>query len=499
MKLTPYSRKAGEGGACAVLIGGGDGSLMRDVAGCYDRVVVIHMPGEKPFPTAPTCVHQYVVRGLQDVEEVISHGFAMQKHVVALEATDFYSSHPCGGDPAFRAEFCKSFFGFLSERPFSLGDDTIDGVQGAWHIAMNAHKLLSCPTPDELPKLSCPAISVCPGPSLKKHLPALRELQHKCLIICADTALDGLIKAGITPHMVTPLERTNGLTDEAFPAAHYPGVVFAGVPVVNHDMAPKFDKHLLVPGSDVLFLWMGCKQEQLFFYGQSTGVLSATLATQLTTGPVYLVGHDLAFNDTQSHWDAVHDGVKVNVGIQRIPVPGNNGGMVDSQPWWITFRNELVGLSRTCGRIYNVNGATGDGAAIPHTISMALPDPDSLEPFSLPAWPEPNMARVDRMRELLLQLPCDAKRMLSRLSSSRLTNADLRISDLCESGNHQMLSYVLRSILGQFAMTNICGSQPVQQVVDDCADALRNVLRGLLPIFQQMAEAPICQEEVVST
>ncbi len=496
MKLTPYSRKAGEGGACAVLIGGGDGSLMRDVATCYDRVVVIHMPGETPFPVVPKQVHQYVVRGLQDVEEVISHGFARQMHIVALEATDFYSTHPSSGDPAERAVWAQAFFTMLSERPFSLGDDTVDGVQGAWHIAMNAHTLLPCPTPDELPKLSCPAISVCPGPSLAKHLDALRALQHKCLIICADTALDGLMKAGITPHMVTPVERTNGLTDDAFPAAHYPGVVFAGVPVVNHDMAPKFDRHLLVPGSDVLFTWMGCKHEQLFFYGQSTGVVSAALATQLTTGPVYLVGHDLAFNDTQSHWDSVHEGVKINAGIQRVKIPGNNGGEVESQPWWVTFRNELTGMSRTCGRLINVNGATGDGAAIPHTISMALPDPDTLEPFSLPQWPEPNMARVERMRGLLQALPSDIRRVLSKLSSARLTNDDLRFSDLCRSENHQMLNYVCRSVLGQFAMTNLCGAKPTQQVVDDCADALRNVMRGLQPIFEQMAEAPICQEAV---
>lgn len=497
MPLMPYTRKAGDGGACAVLVGGGDGSLMRDCCVCYERVVVISMPGEKEFTDRPANVHQYIIRGPQDANEVVSHGFAHQRHVVDLECTDFYTAHPCACDPQVRADFCTSFFNLLTARPFTFGDDAIDGLQGAYHIALSAHLLAPAPTPAELPKLSCPVVCVAPGPSLAKHLDALRELQHKCLLISADTALEGLLKAGITPHMVTPLERVSALVDEAFPRANYPGVIFAGMPFVNHAIPAKFDRHLLLPGSDLAFLWMGVPGKQTFFTGQSTGVLSAALGLQLTTGPVYLVGHDLAFTQTQSHWNAVHADVKINMDgtTDRIRIPGNNGAMVESQNWWVVFQGELADLAQETGRLVNVNGHTGDGARIPHAISAALPDPGTLEPFSLPQWPEPNMQRYDRLAALLRRLPDDVKASLVRLSSSQLAVEDLSFAALCRSENRMILDYICRSIIGQFGMQYRNG-QSMKQTCDDCSDALRNVLRQMMPMFVQMSEAPICQEAV---
>ena len=37
-------------------------------------------------------------------------------------------------------------------------------------------------------------------------------------------------------------------------AEKYPGVIFAGTPAVHQDIAPKFDRHLFISGSDLLFL-----------------------------------------------------------------------------------------------------------------------------------------------------------------------------------------------------------------------------------------------------
>lgn len=494
MPLIPYTRKAGDGGACAVLIGGGDGSLMRECCPLYERVVVISMPGELEFKDRPKNVAQYIVRGPQDAREVASHGFASQRHVIDLESTDFYTAHPCEADPKVRTDFAEAFFNLLTSRPFTLGDDTIDGMQGAYHIAMSAHLIAHNPTPAELTKLSCPVICVAPGPSLAKHLDAIYALQDKCLIIAADTAMDGLLKAGITPHMVTPLERTDGLAEQAFPEDRYDQVIYAGAPFANQGIAEKFSKHLFVPGSDTAFIWMGVPGKDTFFTGQSTGVLSCALGLQLTTGPVYLVGHDLAFTDTQSHWSKVHDGVQIQMDgtTNRIQVPGNKDNTVESQSWWAVFQGELMELAQATGRVVNVNGFTGDGAQIPFTVSANLPDPGTLEPFSLPQWPEPNMERADRLAALLRRLPSDVKTALARLSSSRLTVEDLSFGKLCDSDNRLILDYIFRSTIGQFGMQYRNGATE-KRTTEDCSDAMRNVLRQMMPMFQQMADAPICK------
>ncbi len=499
MRSMPSTRKAGDGGVRAVVFGVGDGELIRELLPLYREVVVIAFSTETLFPEPlPRNVAQFVVHSKNEADQVISMMFSQHAAIAGLEATDFFTGHPCAVDEVVRVGFIRTFYDILAQRPSSQGDDVIDGLQGAFHIAKAAHLLVAAPTPDELPKLSCPVISVCPGPSLAKHLDALRALQHKCLIVCADTALEGLLKAGITPHIVTPLERTTIVVDESFPAAHYPGVIFAGSPAVHHAIAPKFDKHILIPGSDVLFTWMGAKVEQLFFYGQSTGVLSATLATRLTTGQVYLVGHDLCFDDKRSHWGDVHAGVQIGEGTARMPVMGNDGVIKESQYWWVVFQRELVALANETKRLVNVNAHTGDGAEILGTIKAALPDPESLEPFSLPQWPEPCAARAAHMAILLRRLPDDVRKCLLGLSSSQVRIADLNFSKLCPSQNREMLGYICRSILAQFGTQHVAG-QDADEAAADCADALRNALHGCLGIFEQMAVVPLCTEEPVCT
>lgn len=492
MPSIPFTRKAGDGGACAVLIGIGDGSFLRDVIECYERVVVICLPGETPSKDHPHSVHQYIVRGAQDAAEVISHAFAKQAHIVELESTDFYSKHPSPCDPQVRQDFALLFYNLLSQRPFTLGDDIIDGLQGAYHIAMSAHKLVGAPTPDELPKLSCPVLAVAPGPSLVKYIDAIKALQNKCLIICADTALEGLLRAGITPHMVTPLERVPQVVDESFPRSNYPGIIFAGTPVVHHHIADKFHRHLFVPGSDSLFLWAGAKQEQLFFYGQSTGVLAATLGTRLTTGLVYLVGHDLAFNDTASHWDAVHQGVQLGDEVVRFEVDGNGGGKVLSQSWWHIFKNELAELARETKRIVNINGVTNDGAAIADTFASPLPESCNLPDFVMPPWPAENTARKERLATLLGELPSDLRRIMTGLSRSNLRMVDIDYRALCTTDNRLMISYISRSAMGQFGMQYQNGASDAQTAAD-YSDTIRNVYRQLMPMCEQMADAPLCQ------
>lgn len=484
-------RKGGDG-LVAVVIGAGDGAFVRELVPVYQRVVVIVLPGEQPLAIASPKFHQFVVGGPADAGQVVSIAFAHQKYISQLEATDFYIGHPIAVPESERAAFARMFYGLLSQRPASLGNDVIDGIQGAWHIAHHAHFLLPAPTPAELGKLSCPAIAIAPGPSLARHLPALRALQTKCLMICADSALDGLLREGITPHIVTPLERVKAVVTESFSKARYPGVIFAGSPAVHHDIAPKFSRHILIPGSDVLFTWAGCHPDELFFYGQSTGVLAATLATKLTTGLVYLVGHDLAFNDRQSHWNGVHAGVQIG-DVERIAVVGNCGEMVASQYWWTVFCNELSDLAHETKRVVNVNAVDGTGARILHAIAARLPDHESLDAFEMLLWPAPNEARLERFGALLRRLPSDVRSVLAKLSSANIDLEDLDFAKLCRSDNREMLGYICRSILGQFGMQHL-NERSAKETAEDGADALRSALRGCLPMFDQMAKVPAAME-----
>ena len=474
---------------CVVVMGIGDGSTSRALAGRYREVVTIVMPGEEPQSDMPG--EQFVVFGTEDAAEVISRRFSKHEVAVKLPDTDFVDLHPCGADPEFRAAFCLQFYTLLGERPLWMGDSVTDCLQGAWHIAAAAHLLVGAPRPDEVTPLDVPVLAIATGPSLSKHIDAIRALQGKALIICADSALSGLLRNGIRPDIVTPLERVPEVVRESFPDLHYPGVVFAGTPVVHHAIAPKFDRHILIPGSDLLFSWAGCKPGTQFFYGQSTATLAVALGLRLSTGPVYLIGHDLCYDGAESHWGDVHPDVKTHAAEGDMPVMGNDGTMKMARTWWATFRRELGDMARSSGRIININAIDGTGALITGARAEPLPDPATLPGFTLEI-PPPSPERTEAFADKLAQLPDDVRDMLVKLSVSRVAMDDLNLHRLCPGPNKDLLAYLLRSILASVSMDHFSGNP--NAIAAQCgAQAMRNALRGMMGTFERMAQTPICR------
>jgi hypothetical protein len=415
----------------AVVIGIGTGEKSRSLAGC-ERLVNIGFPGESPEHLPG---HTYMVTEVGHASEVVSKAFHDHYAVVSLPALQFHDSHPIDEkNVPLRTAFCREFYMLLSRKPFDMGDDVIDGLQGAAHLAANAKYLLPAPMPHELTKLDCPAIAVASGPSLSRSIDAIRALQDRCLIISCDSALDGLLKHGITPHIVTPFERVEEIKHESFSALSYSGI-FAGNPAVHPSIAPLFSQHIYMPGTDLLYLWAESPSEKLLFFGQSTGVLAVSVAMNVTTGPIYLVGHDLAFDGEKSHWGFVGDGVSVDKGtIDKGGVfeVGGYSGPVTTQYWWDVFRREIENFASTHGNIINVNELDGIGARIKHTLPGSLPKPDELPVFTMPAFPAPNIERLERFRAKVRQLPTDARSVLSRLATSqRLGPADMDLRKLC--------------------------------------------------------------------
>lgn len=471
--------------ACAVVIGIGDGSMSRSLVSGYRDVVTIVLPGEQPLPQMPG--HQFVVGALEDAAEVVSKRFARHEEIVKLPDTDFYDQHPCSADPAFRHAFCTTFYQQLGERPLWMGDSVTDCLQGAYHMALHAHLLAGAPRPDEIASLDCPVLCIASGPSVQTHLDHIRSLARKCLIIVADSALEPLLAAGIQPDIVTPLERVPEITHESFPAPHYQGI-FAGTPAVHHDIAPKFDRHILIPGSDLLFSWFGCDPKHQFFYGQSTGVLACSLALKLSTGKVYLIGHDLCYAGEESHWRACNPAVKTHADSESVPVPGNDGQTKLARHWWNIFRRELGDLAHVSGRVVNVNAHAKIGALIHHALAEPLPDPSILDDKQELSLPAVNQERVTQMLEKLERLPKDAQRMLAKLSGCNLTLADLNIAELCPGPNRDLMAYLLRSVMASVSMDHWT-SRPAKQAAEFGAQAMRNVIRANMGVFRVMANS----------
>ncbi len=203
------------------------------------------------------------------------------------------------------------------DRPFMFGDCPVDNLQGILNIARNAATLLRAPS---LPNGTWPIIAVGSGPSVPKHLPAIKALQDRCIIIAAASALKPLQDYGIQAHLCSPLERTDDTLQ--YIAGSGQNTRFAGAPLVAPAMTRLFEKHNFIANMDSMYDWCALPTDRRIYFGSSTGTMAVSLAASMTTGPVYLVGHDLAFADGLSHWDASTSIHEKNEGMT---IEGNNG------------------------------------------------------------------------------------------------------------------------------------------------------------------------------
>lgn len=445
----------------------------------YARILTVRLPGE-PLVKVPG--------GLFDAEQhhasaFVRDGWRDHRQLISLAETDFFDRHPIGVSEKLRADFAQSFYLTLAERPADFGDDILDGMQGVFHVAQNAKWLLPSPLSKDIGFTDVPAIAIGSGPSLSRHIPALRALQNKCLLIASNSALDGLMDAGITPHFATPMERDD-IAVKLCKRESYPGVIFAGKGVVSPDITRRFNRHLFCPCTDILYTWAEAPQDALRFYGMSTGVMAVTLACQITTGPVYLAGHDLAYESGKSHWA---NASAVAPDTVEMEIEGHSGP-VRSNAFWNRIRGQLEFQAVQHGNVINLNTLDGIGAKVRHTLAGSLPQAADLPDLVFPPWPADDDTRINAFRAKLHRLPSDARGMLTKLSTLRPTVQDVSMENLCPGPNGEIMAYLLRSLYGQFSYETFTG-RPISVVAKATADALRNVISQLMPMFEEMSRA----------
>ena len=468
----------------AIVIGIGDGKATRMLGrGRWRRLFTIRLPGEAMVEVPGIVFHASTPTA---AAEFIGMAYGDHHEMVHLECDQFFDRHPLSIPEQVRQSFLVTLYKQLGDKPLEFGDDIMDGMQGAYHLAKNAKYILPGASLNQMGCGNAPFISVAAGPSLKNHMDALRALaplngKRKVGVICCDSLLDGLLREGVHVDLCTPVERTIQIAD-AFASRDY-RVPFAGKGVVHQDVVEKFANHWFVPCTDILYGWAGAKPEEMASHGQSTGTMTVSVATSLTNGPVYLVGHDLSMGAAASHVDFAK---AVAVHNQQCFATDGYSGTVMTDWWWDMFRRHIEWRCKIHGNCINVNELDGIGARIHHSKPGRLPDPSALMDFTMPPTPPPNEVRLDVFRKRCSTLPSDAKRALMKLSSNRLTSEDTALQNLFPNENWRMFAYVLRSLYAQFSMEAKAG-RPKQVVVNGCRDALANVLRDLMPMLEDMA------------
>jgi hypothetical protein len=370
----------------------------------------------------------------------------------------------------------------LTDRPAQFGDDCIDALQGLLNISRNAKLLLGAPG---MPRVDAPAICVGGGPSLGRHIEALKRLQHKCVIVCAQTSVKGLMANGIMPHLATPMER--GIEMCKYMPEDCGTVAFAGAPLVNPGVCSAFKSHHYVGSLDALYEWTSLPGERRYYFGSSTGTTACSVASMMSR-KVYLIGHDLAYEEGNSHWNA-SQAERWNPETSDIyPIEGHNGETLKTTHIYRRLEDQLRALSEAHGNIVNVNAHDRIFAKIRSAKAEPLPDPDTLADFTMPiCGPVPE--RKALWKRNAVKLPYSARKIMRFFQNAKDISAEqTHIFGANQGVNGQAIGYMLTSVFAQISYE--CRMKTIRPHValDWLKTATTNVLSTCMPVFEEIAD-----------
>jgi hypothetical protein len=335
----------------------------------------------------------HFVRNGDELNEVIHQVFANHGQIAQLAGTTVMDAHPLGAEAErLRAELLPVLTKSLIERYDCLGNDVYDTFLGARNALMHGDSLFRHPHSQDIAKRYAGKTALCiaSGPSGPQHFERIRAIQHEHVIICADSILGGLLAAGIEPDYVCIVERPDTmhrLLDEHAPKCRS---VLVALPVVHpSSVAPFGDRVTWWWNADELYPWLD-GTEQVLNSGRSAGTMTVALAAHLGVTTAYLIGHDLAFKDGQSHGSgvapmALETQAQINRELSRdnptyyrrvMDVAKNGGGTLETMGVWDIFRSDLeliTGLYHGATTFVNLNVDTGEGAVIARTVGGSLP------------------------------------------------------------------------------------------------------------------------------
>ena len=367
---------------------------------------------------------------------------------------------------------------------FRFGDCPMDNLQAIQNLARNASTILPAPRIPKLPP-GTPVVAIGSGPSLESHLETLLAIQHRCVMVAASSAVKGLRRAGIEPHFTTPMERTEDMLP--FTPQGGPHVTFAGSPFVAKPVMDCFERFAFNPDCNPVCQWGAITGDEMIFYGSSTGTTAVSLACSMTDGPVYLVGHDLAYDSDRSHFDGAQSLPMEKLGT----VDGNSGEQVESCWLWRRYRAMIGDVCGIHKKVINTNILAKRGATIANTLPGSLTDVLSMPIFLLTdgkRYPE----RLVHWKRLAKVLPMDARRAIKKFEVARTVD-ELDISKAIPGQNGYLLAYLMGCIYVQLSLEiapNLPGKKCVateKQAVEWCRTATINCLRESMGVFEEVA------------
>ncbi|MCX6224519.1 MAG: DUF115 domain-containing protein, partial [Bacteroidia bacterium] len=252
---------------------------------------------------------------------------------------------------------------FMDER----GNDPYDTLAGYEQFFININDYFQNPGGAYVKDFfkDKPAIVAATGPSLKKNIHLLKEVENSAVILSADASLRILHEYDIFPHFVTTAERPPGFDKHYRNLKNLEKTVFATASFVHPTTlkayyGPKIFFNRLYDFMEKLGFMQDC-----ISIGPTTANMAFDVARHMGCNPIILMGNDLCFDKSgQTHAEGFLYGEKFSYYEEkdRFTVPGNYEETVTTcEDWFNCIKAYEKSISGWSGTLIN---ATAGGAKI---------------------------------------------------------------------------------------------------------------------------------------
>jgi len=345
--------------------------LLLEVCKCVDIADVLHHPDVVLMVQPDATLASRKMGGLISITEGAFKGW---RFVVSTPTLALYKD--------FAAQFVHVFGSVMTNQKMQINTLDLHGEMTLKNSLLNLKQIngnsyLSSYKDQFKGK---PAILIAAGPSLKKQLPMLKQVQDQYILIAAGQTIKTLHANGIHPHFVVAADPQDAL-QKYFDSDQFTREILLCLTVCSAEVVKRF------PGHKVFFQYTPKIDQALsdtigtmgtVHLGGSVANVSYSLARYFGIEDIALVGQDLAFTNGESHTDGyvnkkilAEDDMAKNNRYRK--VPGYYGDEVYTNRQMDTYRNwfELVLEKDKQVKLYN---CTEGGAKISGTLQIPFAD-----------------------------------------------------------------------------------------------------------------------------
>lgn len=214
-------------------------------------------------------------------------------------------------------------------------------------------------------KFNCPIVIASGGPSLIKQLPLLQKMKSKCIVIAAGSTINSLLKYGIIPDFVVSVDGGEANYNHfASLNVNSPSIIFSFSSNYKIQKNYKGKMYAFLLNDDAYFQKYLHKEYNVglprFVGGTSVANFALSCAVNMTTGPIALIGQDLAYTNHQTHAEGNKNFKEIDEELFKKKSAFEEIGYYGEKVWtdhlFIAMREEfekIYAIYKDCNKIFN--------------------------------------------------------------------------------------------------------------------------------------------------